>query len=139
MLKQRILTALVLAPAAIAAIFYMRLDQFAALLLVVIALGAWEWGPLMGFASGFLLLWLNPKGWTMAVAAAAAYAALSDSPLLLALLLGAVFGLAAALSLSLWCSGGLWLAQFLTTETRWRSVNIGLALLLAASIMAMWR
>ncbi len=93
----------------------------------------------MGFVSGFLLLWLNPKGWTMAVAAAAAYAALSNNPLLLAPLLGAVFGLAAALSLSLWCSGGLWLSQFLKTETQWRSVNIGLAWLRAASIMPMWR
>lgn len=92
----------------------------------------------IGFVSGLLLLWLNPKGWTMAVAATAAYAALSDSPLLLALLLGAVFGSAAILSLSLWCSGGLWLSQFLTTETQWRSVNIGLALLLAASILPMW-
>lgn len=49
MLKQRILTAVILAPAAIAAIFYLPLQQFAGLLLAIMCIGAWEWGPLMGF------------------------------------------------------------------------------------------
>ncbi len=48
MLKQRIITALVLAPAAILAIFYLPIAYFAALLMIVIGIGAWEWGPLMG-------------------------------------------------------------------------------------------
>ena len=49
MLKQRIITAVVLAPLAIAAIFFLSLDYLAAILLAVMAIGAWEWGPLMGF------------------------------------------------------------------------------------------
>ena len=51
MLKQRVLTAVVLAPLAIAAIFYLPLPIFGAFILAVMAIGAWEWGPLMGFAN----------------------------------------------------------------------------------------
>jgi phosphatidate cytidylyltransferase len=51
LLKQRIITALILAPAAILAIFYLPLAYFAALLMIIIGIGAWEWGPLMGFKS----------------------------------------------------------------------------------------
>ncbi|GLX77192.1 phosphatidate cytidylyltransferase [Thalassotalea insulae] len=49
MLLQRIITALLLAPLAIAAIFYMSLDSFSVFVMVIMAIGAWEWGPLMGF------------------------------------------------------------------------------------------
>jgi phosphatidate cytidylyltransferase len=49
LLKQRIITALILAPAAISAIFYLPLNYFAGLFMAIIAVGAWEWGPLMGF------------------------------------------------------------------------------------------
>jgi len=51
LLKQRILTAVVLAPLAIAAIFYLPLSYFGVLLLSIMGIGAWEWGPLMGFTS----------------------------------------------------------------------------------------
>ncbi|HYE51222.1 MAG TPA: LysE family transporter [Azospirillaceae bacterium] len=91
-----------------------------------------------GFWTGILLLWLNPKGWAMALGAAASFAALSPDPALLALVLGAAFGTAAVASLTLWCVGGLLLARALKTERQWRAVNLLLALLLAASILPMW-
>ena len=91
-----------------------------------------------GFVAGACLLWLNPKGWAMALGAAASFAVLAASPLGLALLLGSVFGLSAALSLSLWCLAGLMLARLLKTERQWRRLNGALGILLAASIVPMW-
>jgi threonine/homoserine/homoserine lactone efflux protein len=67
-----------------------------------------------GFVAGACLLWLNPKGWAMAL------------------------GAAAALSLSLWCLAGLRLARLLRSERQWRVVNLVLGLLLAASVIPMW-
>lgn len=93
----------------------------------------------IGFVAGLLLLWANPKGWTMAIATAGTYARLADNPLTLAAILGAVFGLSASLSLSIWCSGGVWLARVIRSVRGWRVLNVTLALLLAASIVLMWR
>ncbi|WP_341503492.1 phosphatidate cytidylyltransferase [Gallaecimonas sp. GXIMD4217] len=53
MLKQRVITALILLPLAFAAIFLLPLDGFAWASALVLALGAWEWAPLAGFASKF--------------------------------------------------------------------------------------
>jgi len=70
---------------------------------------------------------------------AASFAALADGPGQLALLLGSTFGLAAAVMLSIWCVAGMVLARLLKTEWQWRALNIVLALVLAASIIPMWR
>jgi phosphatidate cytidylyltransferase len=51
LLKQRIITALILAPAAIAAIFYLPMNYFAGLLMAIIAIGAWEWARFMGITN----------------------------------------------------------------------------------------
>ncbi|UCI09443.1 LysE family translocator [Mesorhizobium sp. B1-1-8] len=91
------------------------------------------------FFAGAGIQWMNPKGWAMGLGAAASFAAFADGPLQLALLLGATFGLAAAFSLSLWCVAGALLARLLKSERQWRALNIVLGLLLAASIVPMWR
>ena len=85
------------------------------------------------------LLWLNPKGWAMALGAAASFAMLASGPLQLAALLGTTFGLAALLSLSLWCAAGIVLARLLKTQRQWRVLNAVLGALLAASILPMWQ
>ncbi|MBZ9894145.1 LysE family translocator [Mesorhizobium sp. BR1-1-6] len=91
------------------------------------------------FLGGAGIQWLNPKGWAMGLGAAASFAALADGPARLALLLGSTFGLTAAFSLSLWCVAGMLLARLLKTEQQWRALNILLGLVLAASIIPMWR
>lgn len=48
MLKQRIITAVFLAPITLGCVFFLAADHFAIFCAFVILLGAWEWGPLMG-------------------------------------------------------------------------------------------
>ncbi|MXN79332.1 LysE family transporter [Burkholderia sp. 4701] len=90
------------------------------------------------FFGGALLLWLNPKGWTMALGAAASFAALTPDPLHLAAILGSAFGIAAVVSLALWCTAGVLLGRALRTEFHWRVANGALGLLLALSIVPIW-
>lgn len=92
----------------------------------------------MGFFKGAFLPLVNPKGWTMAISSAGAYAALSQNPLHLGLLLGGTFCLAALASLTLWCIGGQWMARALKSKRQWRIVNIALGILLVISIIPMW-
>jgi phosphatidate cytidylyltransferase len=49
MLKQRIITALVIAPIAIACVFFMPISGFYAFIGTVIAVSAWEWANLAGY------------------------------------------------------------------------------------------
>jgi len=92
----------------------------------------------LGFAGGASLLWMNPRAWAMVTGAAASFAALSVHPVQLALLLGTAFGLAAVISLSIWCIAGLVLARLLRTKWHWHAVNATLGALLAASVIPMW-
>lgn len=91
------------------------------------------------FTGGACLLWLNPKGWAMTLGAAASFSVLAAGPLRLAALLGTAFGIAALVSLSLWCAAGMVLARLLKTPWQWRVLNVALGMLLAASIVPMWR
>jgi len=92
-----------------------------------------------GFISGAWMLWHNPKGWAMTLGAAASFAALASSPLRLGILLGVSFGAAALVSLSLWCFAGFVFSRLLRTDMQWRVLNAALGLLLALSILPMWR
>lgn len=90
------------------------------------------------FVTGVWLLWQNPKAWAMPLSAAASFAALAQSPTALAFLLGSVFALCCALSLTTWCIAGLMLARALKSERQWRMLNMALGGLLAASIVPIW-
>jgi phosphatidate cytidylyltransferase len=48
LLKQRIITALVLAPLTLACVFFLPTEYFTLFCSSAILIGAWEWGPLMG-------------------------------------------------------------------------------------------
>jgi threonine/homoserine/homoserine lactone efflux protein len=91
------------------------------------------------FIGGACLLWLNPKGWALTLGAAASFALLADTPERLAIVLGVAFGVAACVSLALWCALGMMLARLLRTPRHWRMLNLAMSLLLVASIVPTWR
>ena len=59
MLKYRLISALILIPVVIAALFLLPLAGFAIVTLVVCMLAAWEWGQLSGFTSRSQRVWLS--------------------------------------------------------------------------------
>lgn len=91
-----------------------------------------------GFLAGVLLLLSNPKGWLMAISAASAFGQLGGGTWGLAGMLGTVFGMSAAFSLTAWCLGGVILARFLHADWHWRVVNIALGAVLVLSIVPIW-
>ena len=51
MLKQRIITALILAPLMIGGIFFLPIEQFAYFIGFIVTVAAWEWADLSGYSS----------------------------------------------------------------------------------------
>ncbi|MEF3365304.1 LysE family translocator [Methylocystis sp. 9N] len=92
----------------------------------------------VGIGGGLVLLCLNPKAWTIAIAATAAFANLTSSAASLALIMATVFGICAAFSLSMWCAGGFLLSRMLRSERQWRVVNVSLGILLVISVIPLW-
>lgn len=90
------------------------------------------------FLGGVWMLWHNPKGWAMTIGAAASFAGLANGPLRLAALLGLAFGVAAAVSLLIWCMAGRALARLLRTDRQWQMLNAVLGVLLIGSILPIW-
>lgn len=97
-----------------------------------------ELGQPLGFYKAIPLLLLNPKSWAMTVSAAAAFTPLAASPEVLALLLSVSFGIAAGVSLTVWCSLGVLLARLLRTHRHWRWFNLSMAALLVVSVVPTW-
>ena len=74
----------------------------------------------------------------MTLGTAASFAAPASGPVRLGLLRGAVFGLCALLSLSLWCTAGLVFGRTMRTEAQWRVLNAMLGMLPALSVVPIW-
>lgn len=93
----------------------------------------------VGFETAIMVLMLNPKAWIMALGARAAFAGLASGPAQLGALLGAVFGIAAILSLSVWCFSGILIGRILRTPGQWQVVNGVFAVLTVAAVVPLWR
>lgn len=120
MLKQRVITAIVLLALLLPALFWRTPQPFIALLLVLIAAAGWEWGRLNGLGRAGSLA---AGGITLALCLAAWLAGLPEQPL------AVLWTLAAAA----WVLGGAWLV--LVGVPGWP--RIPQAVRLAAGVLAL--
>jgi phosphatidate cytidylyltransferase len=121
MLKQRVITAIVLLAILLPALFWPSPVLFAVVTLILIAAGAWEWGRLNGLQQGGSV--------AMAVACllacgAAWYLGLLGRPLLMLWLLAG----------GLWVLGGAWLLR--AGVAGWPAIP--LAVRLAGGVLVLW-
>lgn len=97
-------------------------------------LGAGEAGsrPLT-FLESAAFQWVNPKAWIVAMTTMAVYIS-AETPFLSVLLVSAAFAVINLPSVSVWAGFGMALRRFLSDPGRLRWFNIGMGLLLAATL-----
>ncbi|MBP2302169.1 LysE family translocator [Azospirillum picis] len=78
--------------------------------------------------------WVNPKAWIMAIGAVATYAPQADYAVNIGVLT-VLFALVNGPCVAVWAAAGTSLRRFLTNPRKRRRFNIGMAVLLAASIL----
>jgi len=108
MLKQRIITALILAPLVLAATFLLPLFEFKLFIAAVMTLAAWEWANLSGLKSPTQRI-----GYAVAVLAiivAMKYLMIAALPVLVAALL-------------FWCIALGWVTTFPNSKSQWQGVG----------------
>ncbi len=93
-------------------------------------------GKPMSFAAAALFQWVNPKAWVMAITAMTVYTGQPDftTSVFIVCLAFVIVNLP---SVSVWCGFGVALREFLSDPVKLRVFNIGMALLLVASLWPM--
>ena len=90
----------------------------------------------LSFMQMVLFQWVNPKGWVMAVTALSAYTVASDYYVGVAIVV-ATFVFMGITSASLWTMFGASLKSVMNDPRYFRVINVGLAVLLVASLVPM--
>ena len=85
------------------------------------------------FLQAVIFQWVNPKAWTMALAAVAVYTPqpITNSHVLF---VSSVFGIIILMSINVWLVLGAQIRHFLTTAARLRTFNFAMAFLLILSL-----
>lgn len=86
---------------------------------------------------GVLFQLVNPKLWTMVAGAMATYGSTAgeDSPFVIAMVFGVIFGVATFAGTSVWTLLGVWVGRVMRTERTLRLFNWTMAALLVASLI----
>nr|WP_272211466.1 LysE family translocator [Marinicella sp. W31]MDC2877354.1 LysE family translocator [Marinicella sp. W31] len=95
-------------------------------------------GKPLTFFQAVAFQWVNPKAWIMALTAMSVYTDPEHYPLSVALV-ACIFGLITIPSISLWAGFGSGLRHWLSRGNRLKWFNIGMALVLVASLWPMLR
>ncbi len=90
----------------------------------------------LGFGEAAVVTWLNPKGWTMALAAIGGYSEVTPEPLSFALVGIAVFGLLMFPALLSWAAVGAGVGRL--GRNHLRLINRTMAILIVASVALMY-
>ena len=93
----------------------------------------------VGFREAALFQWVNPKGWLVAVGAAATYFEATSDRVPQALILAALFFVVAFASGLVWLLFGAAVQMLLRSDRSARVFNIAMAAVLAASVATMLR
>lgn len=92
----------------------------------------------MTFLQAAAFQWVNPKAWVMAVTAMAVFSN-PENPFLSVILIAVVFGIINLPCVSSWAGFGMALRGFLSDPARLKWFNIGMGVLLAATLWPMLR
>ncbi|TPL97656.1 LysE family translocator [Mesorhizobium sp. B2-3-10] len=92
----------------------------------------------MRFIDAAAFQWVNPKAWVMAITAMAVYTN-PERPFLSVILIGVAFTVVNLPSVSVWAGFGTALRGFLADPVRLKWFNIGMGVLLAATLWPMLR
>jgi threonine/homoserine/homoserine lactone efflux protein len=92
----------------------------------------------MSFLAAAAFQWVNPKAWVMAVTAMAVYTN-PERPFLTVMIVAAAFAIVNFPSVSVWAGFGTALRSFLSDSVRLKWFNIGMGVLLAATLWPMLR
>lgn len=88
----------------------------------------------MTFLQAAAFQWVNPKAWAMALSATATYT-LADDFVASVAVVAVTFGLVNLPTVSTWALFGVWLRRFLSDAKTVRFFNVGMAVLLVASLV----
>lgn len=92
-------------------------------------------GRPFSFLQAAAFQWVNPKAWVIALSAIATYTTADGDAVAQILVIGAVFVVAAFLSLCVWAAFGTVIARFLTSPRALRAFNLAMAALLVLSLV----
>ena len=95
-------------------------------------------GRPLTFLQSAAFQWINPKAWVVALSTMAVYAS-PDAPFLSVALISVLFSIVNLPTVAVWAGFGVALRAFLADPTRLKWFNLGMGLLLAATLWPMMR